>query len=68
MYVLKEIAELQSGYRKLKEGNKLSKKAICDLCIPFRDKYNLSDSDALGIARSEFTIEQIVEILAKVNK
>ena len=54
--LMEEIAKLQMDYNNLKLNNKLSKKAICDLVIPFRDKYCLSDKDALAIARNEMSI------------
>ena len=62
---VKEIAALQSAYYKLVKTNALTKEAICNLCIPFRDKYQLSDSDALRIARSELKLYQIVELFEK---
>lgn len=61
--LLKEIGKLQNDYESLKQNKKLSKKAICDLVIPFRDKYGLSDKDALAIARNEMSIHKIAEIL-----
>lgn len=63
--VMKEIGKLQSEYQKLVKENKLSKKAMCDLVIPFRDKYHLTDVEALQIARNELSIMQIVMLLEK---
>ena len=62
---IKEIAALQSAYYKLVKTKNLTKKAICDICIPFRDKYHLSDSDTLRIARNELKPYQIVELFEK---
>lgn len=62
MILLKEIAELQTAYNRLAVTKKLSKKAICDLVIPFRDKYGLSDKSALMIARSEVSFADVIEI------
>ena len=42
---------------------RLTKRAICDLVIPFRDKYNLTDKDALMIARNEITLSKIVDLM-----
>lgn len=64
MIDLKEIAELQRNYRTLVEDRELSKKALCSLCIPFRDKYHLKDSEAIGIARGDYTNSEIVEMLS----
>ena len=66
--LLKEIGKLQNDYDSLKQSKKLSKKAICDLVIPFRDKYRLSDKDALAIARNEMSIHKIAEILERMPK
>ena len=41
----------------------MTKKAMCDLVIPFRDKYGLSDLQALMIARNEMSISEIAELL-----
>ena len=61
--LMEEIAKLQMDYNNLKLNNKLSKKAICDLVIPFRDKYYLSDKDALAIARNEMSIIDMVDAI-----
>lgn len=45
------------------DEKKLSKKNMCDLVIPFRDKYNLTDSQALQIARNELSIAEINDLL-----
>ena len=63
MDLMEEIAKLQMDYNSLKLNNQLSKKAICDLVIPFRDKYNLSDKDALAIARNEMSINDMVDVI-----
>ena len=61
--LIKEIGKLQKDYNNLKSKNKLTKKAICDLVIPFRDRYCLSDKDALSIARSEINIDKIAKLI-----
>lgn len=63
--VMKEIGKLQSDYQKLVKDNKLSKKSMCDLVIPFRDKYHLTDVEALQIARNELSTMQIVNLLER---
>lgn len=60
--IMKEIGELQDNYKKLVSENRLSKKAMCELIIPFRDKYGLSDLQALQIARAELSISDICTI------
>lgn len=61
--LLREVGNLQSSYQKLCRSNKLNKKTICNLVIPFRDKYNLTDMQALQIARSELSVAEIADLL-----
>lgn len=63
--IMKEVSELQKGYRRLEHNRALTKKNICDLVIPFRDKYKLKDAEALQIARNELSITKIVSMLEK---
>jgi hypothetical protein len=63
MDIIKDIARLQKNYDNLVSNKKLTKKAMCDLVIPFRDEYWLTDKEALMIARSEINIDEIVRIL-----
>ena len=60
---IREIAELQEKYQKLVDSMRLSKKAMCELCIPFRDKYGLTDPQTLRIARAEMPISEMAELL-----
>lgn len=66
--VLKEIGKLQSDYNSLKLNRKLTKKAMCDLVIPFRDKYYLTDKEALMFARNEIKINEMVKIFENAFK
>lgn len=59
----KEASILQQKYQNLIDSRKVSKKNICDLCIPFRDKYNLTDLQTLRIARKEMDLSEMVELL-----
>lgn len=61
--LLLEIGELQKGYQNLLRTKKLTKKAMCNLVIPFRDKYNLTDLQALQVARNELSILEIADLL-----
>ena len=36
-----------------------TKKAMCNLVIPFRDKYNLTDLQALQVARNELSVMEM---------
>ena len=57
-----DVAYIQKEYENLKSQKKLTKKAICDLCVPFRDKYGLTDIIVLSFARKEKTPQQIMKI------
>ena len=61
--LMKEVGELQSEYQKLIDERRLTKKAMCDLVIPFRDKHKLTDIQALQIARAELSIKEISDML-----
>ncbi len=60
-----ELAGLQDSYRNLVNSGNVTKRKIIDLVVPFRDKYNLSDSDALCIARNECSLSKCVELCKK---
>lgn len=60
---IREIAELQEKYQQLVDSKRLSKKAMCELCIPFRDKYGLTDSQTLRIARAQMPLSEMAELL-----
>lgn len=64
---LKEVAVLQSEYQQLlKKG--ITKKAMCELVIPFRDKWGLSDAEALSIARNEISLSHVCEMMNNPNQ
>ena len=65
--LIKEIAVLQKEYKKLLRTKKLTKKAMCELVIPFRDKYHLKDRKALSIARNEVSMGQIAEMIGETE-
>lgn len=68
MKIIKDIADLQSKWQELLDNKCMTKKAICDLCIPFRDKYKLKDSQVVQIARNEVSLETIKNWLEKSDK
>lgn len=61
----KEASELQENYQDLIDNKKLTKKAMCDLCVPFRDKYKLTDLQTLRIARKEMDLSEMVALVEK---
>ena len=63
MRAIRDAAKLQDGYKALVVTKRLSKKAMCELCIPFRNKYGLTDSQTLRIAREEMPLTEMVELL-----
>ncbi len=60
---MSKAAKLQNDYQALINNKKITKKAICDLCIPFRDKYRLTDLQTLRIAREEMDLSEMLELL-----
>lgn len=63
MEILKDIADLQSGWDSLKSSKTMTKKDVCNLCIPFRDKYELTDKQTLMIARQELSLTEIYNLM-----
>lgn len=63
--LMNDVAELQTAYQALIDEQRLTKKAMCDLVIPFRDKYGLQDGVALQIARAELSVAEINDLLNK---
>lgn len=63
--LMNDVAELQKGWNELQFSGRMTKKAMCDLVIPFRDKYGLQDSLALQIARAELSVAEINDLLNK---
>lgn len=62
--ILEEIGILQDKYNKLKSGN-MSKQNVCDLVTPFRDKYHLTDLEALQITRNEISVTKMFHLLTR---
>lgn len=63
MDAMREAAVMQEEYQRLVDDQKLTKKALCALCIPFRDKYGLTDLQTLRIARKEMDLMEMVDLL-----
>lgn len=68
MKTLEDIANVQKAWCKLVADKKLTKRAMCDLVIPFRDKYNLPDSVAIAIARGDYDTQKIYALLKLYQK
>lgn len=60
---IREAAAMQEEYRRLVDSRKLTKKAMCELCAPFRDKYGLTDLQTLRIVRREMDLMEMVDLL-----
>ena len=61
----KDVLKLQLNWNKLLNKGQMTKKAIIDLCVPFRDKYNLTDKQTLCIARDELSKQELLNIIEK---
>lgn len=59
---IETIIEIRNQYKKWGIETPMTKKALCELMIPLRDKYHLTDREVLGIARNEFSIEEMASI------
>ena len=63
MDAMRDAAVMQKEYQRLVDTRKLSKKAMCELCVPFRDEYGLTDLQTLRIARGDMDLMEMVELL-----
>lgn len=63
-----DTVKMQEDYKKLLDGERVTKKAICELGVPFRDKYGLTDLQTLRIMRSEITLSELLELLGVIKK
>ncbi len=59
---------MQEEYQRLTAEKKLSKKAMCALCVPFRDKYGLTDLQTLRIARKEMSLMEMLQLLGLMEE
>lgn len=65
---LREAAVMQEEYQRLTAEEKLSKKAMCALCVPFRNKYGLTDLQTLRIARKEMSLMEMLQLLGLMEE
>lgn len=63
MLTLRKIVKLQEDWKAMVDAKKVTKKAICDLCIPFRDEHGLTDKVTLALARNELSLNQIADLI-----
>lgn len=59
---LAAVADLQNRYKFLMKHG-MSKKQLCDLVIPFRDRWGLTDKQALAIARGEVSLQEVAKLM-----
>lgn len=58
---IEAAVEIQKAYGKLTSGEiPFTKKNMCDLLVPLRDKYGLTDRQVLAVARNELSLEEIM--------
>lgn len=60
---LEEVLEIQEGYQMLEINKKLTGKTVHNLVTPFRNRYRLTEWQALQIARNELSVSEIVALL-----
>lgn len=63
--LLEDVEKLQDDYQTLIDEHRLNEKSMFDLVCPFRDKYKLTDLQALMVARSKMSISEIFNLLCK---
>ena len=60
---IEQAVEIQQAYQKLTSGEiPFTKKNMCDLLVPLRDKNGLTDRQVLSIARNELSLEEIMTL------
>ena len=60
---IEAAVEIQRAYRKLTSGEvPFTKRNMCNLMIPLRDKYGLTDRQVLAVARNELSLEEIAAL------
>lgn len=58
---LEAAVEIQKAYSKLTSGQvPYTKKNMCAILVPLRDKYGLTDRQVLAVARNELSLEEIM--------
>lgn len=65
MEFYKDCFVLMDAWNKMRN---ITKANICALCIPFRDKYKLTDLQTLMIARGEMKPSEILKIGEKIKE
>ena len=68
MLKIKDIIDLQESYEELVKTKTLSKRKLCEICIPFRDKFGLTDIEVLRIARNEISLKEIQELIERIGE
>lgn len=58
-----DIAIMQDKYSSLFVDGVVTKGNICEVCVPFKDKYGFSDLQTLQLARSELSISEIIRLV-----
>ena len=64
--MLNESFELQKQYHNMYVSNRITKKSMCDLVIPFKEKYSLTDHEALNIVKGFTSTKKIMNIAETV--
>lgn len=60
---IENAVEIQKAYQKLVSGEiPFTKKNMCELLVPLRDKNGLTDRQVLGVARKELSLEEIMNL------
>ena len=61
---LREIVKLQKEYQKMVIGKiPFTKRNLCNLCVPFRDKYGLTDDQVLRLVRKQMDLSEMIDVV-----
>lgn len=60
---LSDCVSIQRDYKKLGKTIPFSKKNMCDLLNPYKEKFGLTDREVLAIARNELSLSEINDFL-----
>ena len=65
---IKLVAQMQQSYKDAVKNNKLTKKTMCEICVPVRDALALSDLETLKMAREEMSLMDIINMIDNTEK
>lgn len=62
---LNDCVEIQKAYKRLGKDIPFTKKNMCDILAPFRERFGLTDREILAVARNELSLQQINDLIER---